>query len=114
MKIKCPCGQNISDNTDEISYKGHVFADQDYFTILEGIESCIQLVASNSEALEKAKNDADDVIISKTRGIWTCDNCGRVAIHDASCQLHWYKPENGENVQNLLSTREKNYVDDGT
>lgn len=114
MKLQCPCGEFICDNTDEIPYKGHVFADQDFFTILESIELCISLSAAEPGAVEKAKSDANDALISKTRGIWRCESCGRVAIDDASCRVYWYRPEEGANVNNLLSAKEANFASDGT
>ena len=38
-KIKCLCGNLISDNTDFISYKARFIADQDYFDLRDEIEN---------------------------------------------------------------------------
>lgn len=114
MKLECPCGELIVDTTVSLPYKGEVIADEDIFSIWNDIDACLEIVASNPDNLKKAKVETRRAIISKTRGIWKCDNCGRVAIDDASCRDHWYKPEGGAVVKNLLSARENNYKGEGT
>ena len=38
MKIKCHCGNSISDDTDFLSYKAHIFSDQDFEDLLESTD----------------------------------------------------------------------------
>jgi hypothetical protein len=35
--LACPCGETISDNTDNLPYKGHLFSDTGFFGLFESL-----------------------------------------------------------------------------
>lgn len=108
MKIDCPCGNEISDNTDALPCKGYVLADEDFFPVLDKLDSVIENVSAAQETVGTAKRDAQHALISKFRGIWVCRDCGRIALDDAQCQLHWFSPDESKFIEILLSARQPN------
>lgn len=110
MKIKCLCGEYIADNTDYLSYKGHIIADQDWPEVLTHIRQSIKAAAGldnktssgHQEQLDKIEADASDHLIHRSRGIWQCYRCGRVCVDDSNRNLHWFNPEDPSVTKDLL------------
>lgn len=46
MQLTCTCGQSISDTTDALSDKAHYFADQDWFSLLDRLETLVVSAAA--------------------------------------------------------------------
>ena len=47
MWIRCKCGNIIHDNTDNLSYKGHIISDKKYFKLLDLLDKMIESPAKN-------------------------------------------------------------------
>jgi hypothetical protein len=87
MKIRCSCGEVIVDQTDYISNKARLIADQDWEDFLVG--------AGNT-----GKADW-----SLSRAIYQCGACGRLYVDDQDGNLRSFLPE--ENALNILSSVKK-------
>ncbi len=70
MKITCICGELLSDNTDFISYKAHVVADQDYFDYLDA-----------APGRERHQYE---------RAMYQCNDCGRLLLQNRAGDMHHY------------------------
>lgn len=90
MKIGCHCGFVIPDQTDFLSYKGHLVADQDVEDFVESSES---------------QRSVDS---SYMRLCYQCPQCGRLYVEDASRVLNVFTPE-GHQVQVLGSSKGKEW-----
>lgn len=95
--IQCKCGQIIHDNTDALSYKGHLISDREFFKLLDFIDSLIESPVSDRELLviKFRKNiGARQFVDLKT--VYQCPVCGRMLIPDADFQFHSFLPEDAE------------------
>jgi len=89
MKIACPCGELISDSTDNLSNKAHRFADRDWGDFLF------------------ADRDVDSMrarAVTLSRSMWQCTACGRICLDDRDHELHWFVPEQAGPPPRLLSS----------
>jgi len=89
MKIKCPCGPLIVDNTDFLPYKARRVADRD------------------GEDLLFADDDVDVVrnAYELSSSMWQCTRGGRLCLDDRDHQLHWFVPEDPDVLpRRLLSS----------
>ena len=77
MKIPCPCGASIVDNTDFLSYKAHRIADRDWEDLLD------------DDGAEPGWRRASRL----SRSMWQCLRCGRLCLDDRNGRLHWFVPE---------------------
>lgn len=74
MKIACPCGEIIIDQTDFLRDKARLIGDQD---------------DEDHRLLHPWSGAALDL----ERMVWRCEGCGRLAI-DFGGELAWFVPEN--------------------
>ena len=92
MHFYCPCGNRISDTTDNIPHKAHLVPDQDVISCSAALEQIVR--AENISIEEKLEQ-----IIVRIQGhylsrcIYQCPNCGRLFVDDASHKLHSFLPE---------------------
>jgi hypothetical protein len=84
MKITCVCGQLIPDQTDFISYKAWIIADQDWYDALAG---------------------APDDAWRLSRTMWQCRSCRRLYIDDRDGNLHRFDPAEPTVPDNLLASK---------
>ncbi len=88
MKMRCPCGSLLSDNSDDLPHKGRLIADQDWnrFT-----ESCERPVGYDWRL---------------TRHIYQCSKCGRINFDDPHDRTacYWFKPESDNTPKTLLQS----------
>jgi hypothetical protein len=87
-KIRCLCGHTISDNTDFINYKARFIADQDYFDLLDEIESADWTKRANS-------------LYKYSQEIYQCMNCQNVIFLIENERID-FQPINKEKSVNLL------------
>lgn len=83
MKIRCVCGELLSDNTDELPHKAHLVADEDWMPFTE---SC----------LRPQGYDWRLVTI-----IYQCPSCGRLLIEKPTGKVAVFKAE-GQAVPKTL------------
>jgi hypothetical protein len=115
-KFKCACGEVIYDQTDHLPYKGHLFADVDYFEIFNRISTDLagytQARKAGTErpwltdyfgvehAKDTAINDEDLIftIIARQlprRNVYQCRKCGRLHVerNDDRMRLTSFVPD---------------------
>ncbi|TKD54273.1 hypothetical protein [Flavobacterium sp. ASW18X] len=115
-KLRCICGHNIVDQTDNISYKGYILSDtcvdevSDILT--DNIDSLIEANNKNERLDWIKKNfivppypiDLKDSamihdllsskLIEKTQDIFECEKCGRIAIQvGLTNKFSFYNPD---------------------
>lgn len=106
MHFLCACGYCFHDNTDCLSFKGYVLADQD-------MEELWDILERAEKPHEDTLDIALDVMDLLNRTMYQCPECGRMYIEDADKQyeLVRYTPcAQGEpvpevNRRMLLSSR---------
>ena len=87
MKFQCLCGKNLSDNTDEIPYKAHLIADEDWNQFIE--EAC-------------AKPQWWRLVTK----IYQCPDCGCLRIEKPTGHVVFFKPESESVSKSLLRSAE--------
>ena len=104
MWIACPCGNRIHDNTDFISYKARIIADQDFDDMVEEINKAVQRKVSGEE-LEDVIDAIDDIIWRYAdKDMYQCPECKRIFIDGVPSrprEVHRFVPE-GEVPGDLL------------
>lgn len=93
MKIRCPCGHEIADTTDDLPHKGHLIPDQAWFPTLEALDGVIEDAAGGRSAPEQACQRAREVVGRAARLAWQCRHCGRLYIDGGDHQLRCFRPE---------------------
>ena len=83
MKIGCPCGNLLFDNTDDLPYKAHLVADEDWIAFTE---SCLR------------PQGYDWRLVTE---IYQCPECGRLMMEKPTGTANILSPE-GENVSKSL------------
>ncbi len=91
MKIECKCGHLIVDSTDNLTYKGHIIADQNLDVIRDLIDSAIE--SGGESAKEKEASCMNVRNNFTTRFIWQCTSCNRIYIDNANRDLVCFMPE---------------------
>lgn len=89
MWIQCSCGHQIKDTDDSISYKARYISDQDWFGVLDNIDSNIQSPEPNKD---KLCHDNRKFLLGKVKNIYQCTDCGRLYIEDSNRELREYLP----------------------
>ncbi|HYC88319.1 MAG TPA: hypothetical protein VEO54_03840 [Thermoanaerobaculia bacterium] len=85
MKITCACGALLADNTDFISFKAHLVADQDYFDYLDALPRREQR--------------------QYQRVVYQCYDCGRLLLQNRAGDQHRYTfftPDDAEAAKGAL------------
>ncbi len=88
MKISCPCGNDISDSTDFISYKAALIADQDG-------DDLRQALAQGADPWAALRQHT-------AATVYQCTECGRLVVMRGN-ELHWFSPET--TVRRLLYSK---------
>jgi hypothetical protein len=90
VKISCPCGNVLRDQSDFIPYKAYFVADQDYIDLVEQIET---------------GSDPYEIMRKLHREMFQCINCGRVCIEDPNDprEIQWFAPEDANWKKSLVS-----------
>lgn len=90
MKIKCPCGNIIVDQTDYLRIKGYLISDTQWFDLWDSIDEEI-------EQSKKTKQEETNFQLKKQklfRLLWECNNCGKLFIDGDNGDLLTYSPDN--------------------
>jgi hypothetical protein len=90
MKFKCQCGAMIIDQTDALSYKAYLLADQDYFAIAEQHADNPSVQLTDMHRL--------------SRQAFQCTACHRLYLDDPRRGLLSFMPEHGDPANALGST----------
>ena len=126
-KLKCKCGHIIVDQTDNLEYKGYVLSD----TLVDDVSiNLTNNIDSLTESLKKGKKTEwikkhfqvppypmdlkessmihDLLNVSdKTKEIFECENCGRIAIEFGDTnQFRFFTPES-DDTRGILNGKKK-------
>ncbi|MBA4030948.1 MAG: hypothetical protein C0478_08655 [Planctomyces sp.] len=106
MKIGCPCGASIIDQTDKLPYKAHLIPDQAWLATFDAIdEQIIDPLAGGKLTKEAAYHQARLIIGHSARSIWQCRACGRLHIDGLDGQLQCFVPAGPQANREVLSAR---------
>ena len=84
MKFQCLCGKILSDSTDDIPYKAHMIADEDWNRFTESCER---------------PQGCDWRLVTK---IYQCPDCGCLRIRKPPSDVVFFKPESESVSKSLL------------
>ena len=104
MHFLCPCGYDIHDTSDCLSYKASIIADQDEEELWEILEK--------AEKPHTDKMDiATEVMRLLHRNIYQCPKCGRIFLEDAAdkYELVCFEPVKDVNKRMLISEHGENW-----
>ena len=93
MWIQCPCGEQIKDTTDNISYKARYISDQDWLDVLDKIDYCIE---STEQDRDKLCNEFRRFLTEKTRNIYQCTKCGKLFVEDSKGNFKEFIPSEND------------------
>lgn len=111
MWIKCKCGNIIHDNKDNISYKGHIISDKEYFKMLDLADEMIESSSANREALAMTfRTNISSKGYIKIKSIFQCQYCGRLLLEDENNQYCSFTPDEHEK-KDLLDFNGDNIID---
>jgi len=91
MKLKCTCGEIITDQTDHLPHKAYIIGDKDYFEFLDVIEAAIKSTDETKDHLCRAVVKAEP-----SRLAWECTSCGRLYFDDQQGGVIEYLPQSGK------------------
>lgn len=98
--IKCKCGEILHDNTDNISYKGYLISDKQFFPLLDLADEMIEATADSREELSmRFRENIGEYI--RFLDVFQCYNCGRILIEGEGRNFYVFKPEGHENTKLL-------------
>ena len=106
-RIRCKCGEILHDNTDNISYKGYVLSDKQFFPLLELADEMIEDTSPDREVpVMKFRQNISGYI--RFRCVYQCYECGRLLVEGENGDFFFFSPEDHENKELLdVETGEK-------
>lgn len=106
MKMRCECGEIISDQTDQLPYKAHFIPDQDWDDVCDTINQIIGAVAAGSMTVDDAQMAVLNVHLAKSRTMYQCSKCGRLLVQDAKRNMNIYAPTSDADSRKILRSRD--------
>ncbi|MFP4978033.1 hypothetical protein ACE6ED_21685 [Paenibacillus sp. CN-4] len=103
MNFRCECGQRIHDNTDYLSYKGYLIADQDQFDLLDEIDDAIEKSGPSPEEKEEAAMRVRSLVSDLFKTVYQCTNCGNMFFDTDTSRLEMFRGANQINKNLLVS-----------
>lgn len=91
--IKCRCGNILHDNTDNISYKGRIISDKEFFPLLDLADELIERESDDREKLSMEFRGNMGRYI-RFKDIFQCYECGRLLVESESGEFLFFTPEN--------------------
>ncbi|PWU09791.1 MAG: hypothetical protein C5B50_26710 [Verrucomicrobia bacterium] len=107
MKMRCECGEIISDNTDYLPYKAFLIADEDWFGVADAIDEITSEVASGRTTILAAETAVRVVLNKKSRTMYQCSKCGRLLVADWQHNRHIYAPISDADSRQILRGHDK-------
>jgi hypothetical protein len=102
MKMRCECGEIISHQTDNLPYKAHFIADQDWFSVSDAIDQIISDVASGRTTVDAAQTAFRVVHNKEKRTMFQCSKCGRLLVADWQRNRNIYAPTSDTDSRQIL------------
>lgn len=105
MKFNCHCGALLIDQSDALPHKAYLIADQDWFTVLDGLdEQVIDPLSVGKISGDAAAHRARTILTGMKRSLYQCRDCGRIYINDTHGDLHCYAPQSETTSREILRT----------
>lgn len=101
MKVRCRCGYEIPDGTDDLPQKGHLVPDQEWLATCDALDRLIDSVAEGRSSQELAYHRARQILSRSARLMWQCRVCGRLYIDGLDKQLRCFHPD-GEPLEHEI------------
>jgi hypothetical protein len=105
MKIDCPCGASIRDQTDNLPDKAHLITDQEWFPTFDAIDKVIDDVIAKRTDADAAYIAIRRILGSAARHVYQCRACGRLFVDDQQRQLHPFAPASDKTPKEILRSR---------
>ncbi len=108
MNFACRCGYHFYDNSDNLSFKAHILADEDWNEFVGYLEDAEK---PHTEKIENMGRSLDLL----ERCIYQCPECGRLFLEDADGSLTMFtpsdtaEPEPEVNRHMLISSHGENW-----
>lgn len=81
MRIDCPCGAKIKDQTDNLPHKGHLIPDQEWFAVFDSLDAqIIDPLLEGQLEKNRAQSLARHLISRSAVLMYQCRDCGRLYI----------------------------------
>ena len=106
MKIGCPCGGVIYDQTDHLPDKAHLIPDQEWFPTFDAIDEVIDDVIAKRADADTAYIAIRRILGKAARHVYQCRTCGRLFVDDRQSQLHAFTLEPGDTCTEILRNRD--------
>ena len=101
MKLACPCGNVISDITDDLPMKAYVVPDQRYEEVWDAVEAALNA----SPPLSETESDRLWGRVFHPRNFrpaYQCEECGRVLIENRKGRMVSFLPENARAARGVF------------
>src|SRR6266511_3646463 len=106
MKMRCECGEIISDQTDCLPNKAHFIADQDWFGVFNAIDQIVSDVAAGSMTADDAQTAVRRTHLTASRQMYQCSKCGRLLVADLQHNMNIYAPTSDTDSRQILSSHD--------
>jgi hypothetical protein len=106
MRVRCECGEMITDGTDGLPYKAHFIPDEDWFGIFEAMDKVLVEVREGRLAMNDAQMAVRRLHLVASRKMWQCTNCGRLLVSDPRRHLNTYQPISDAESKEILKSDE--------
>ena len=107
MKIRCECGEIISDQTDYLPYKAHFISDQDWFGVFDAIDRIISDVAAGRMTTDEAQMAVRRTHLTASRQMYQCSKCGRLLLDDLQRKINIYAPTSDADSRQILRSHHR-------
>ncbi len=102
MKMRCECGEIISDQTDCLPYKAHFIADQDWFGVFDTLDQIVANVAAGRMTADDAQTAVRRAHVTASRQMYQCGKCGRLLVADLKHNMSIYAPTSATDSRQIL------------
>lgn len=106
MKMRCECGEIITDQTDNLPYKAHFIPDQEWFGMFDAMDRVITDVAAGRTSTEDAHLAILRAHLAASRHMYQCRKCGRLIVADRQRNMNIYSPTSDADSREILRSRD--------
>ena len=111
MKIGCPCGATIRDQTDNLPHKAHLIPDQEWFPTFDAIDGVIDDVIAKRTNADAAYIAIRRILGNAKQFVYQCRTCGRLFVYDRQHQFYPFVPVSDDVPREILRSRDGDEYD---
>ncbi len=104
MKFHCECGHTIVDAESHWA-KGHLIADEDYFSLLDAIDEAVESGGATAKEKEATCMKVRSLHSKTMRSAWQCDACARLYIDMPDGTLRCFVPSDPSTASGAFASR---------